>query len=177
MWRPLQVIWEARLPRRLHEGWPMRLYLNLISHNYSLLDTPKTSICALHSRICVARYGSNCCNENVLLWLLRFRQPCDLRNVHLPGGGTFSCQERCSIPTYFSSSSSSPLSFRPIVFFAANKSTSHILAIIDSVKCRASSANIFVSNLTFTGSPLVRITCVGQCTTWTLLLWTGNNLL
>src|SRR5258708_5594879 len=99
MWRPLQIIWEARLPRRLHEGRPMGLYCSSSNlHNCRFWDIVKTnSICALHSRICAARYGSNYCSEDVFTMVTSFHQPCDLRNIQLLGGKTFSCQESCSI--------------------------------------------------------------------------------
>jgi hypothetical protein len=130
MWRPLQIIGEARLPRRLHEGRPMPLYSSpgLILHDCRFWDMQKTSICAQHSRICAARYGSNCCSENVVTMFTSFRQPCGLRNIQLLGGKTFSCQKGCSIPRYVSSST--PLGLQPIVLSAASKSTSRIPAIL-----------------------------------------------
>jgi hypothetical protein len=58
MWRPLQAIGKARVPKRLHEGRPMRRNFSVGLHNYRSSDMLKTSICAPHSCICVVRYDS-----------------------------------------------------------------------------------------------------------------------
>jgi hypothetical protein len=68
MRRSLQTSGKARVPRRLHEGRPMRLDLSLILHNYRFLDTVKTSIYVLHLPICAVRYDSSCYSGEGLLW-------------------------------------------------------------------------------------------------------------
>ena len=127
MWRALQIIGEARVLRRLHEGRPKRLNFRSISHNYRVRNTTlKTNICALHLHICAARYDST---QWVFFHVDTFRQPCALRNIQLLSGKTFNCPETCSIPRHVSYSTSLGW-LLTYVFSAASRSTSLILVIL-----------------------------------------------
>jgi hypothetical protein len=81
----------------MHEGGQERRCANSSSDNFRLWIMKETNICVPHSCICAARYGSSTM-EDVLANATSFRQPCDLKDIVLPSGNTFSCHESCTIP-------------------------------------------------------------------------------
>ena len=96
----LQAIGKERMPRTLHEGGPTQLDFSLI------LQQLQTTGHFEHGHMCSALV--HMCGEvrfhlaiaRVFYYVYFVFQPCDLKNIELPGGKTFSCQESCIIPRH-----------------------------------------------------------------------------